>query len=86
VVGRPYVIDLLSLTKTARIARALATLPKAQHEVLLAHFVEGLSLRQLNPAVSKQANHERVKRASRALLRALMAQADEPIVLRMEDF
>jgi len=85
-VGQQYELNLASVALSARVYRALMSLPVKQRELLLGHYVERLTLRQLNPRASKQATHESVQWAKKALLRALLAQADTALVLRLEDF
>lgn len=84
--GRTKVIDVHQLAHNKRIERAFERLTPKQRELLEAHALEGKSLQELRThGESKQAVSERIAWARNALAKAILATAEEEVVLTGEE-
>lgn len=85
-ISEPKEIDLQQTAHNKRIQRALDTLPTKQRELLEAYALEGKTLNELRThGESKQAVHERLAWARNAFAKAILATAEEPVILTGDD-
>jgi len=84
--GQTKVIDVYQLAHNKRIERAFERLTAKQRELLDAYALEGKSLQELRThGESKQAVAERISWARNALAKAILATAEEEVVLTGEE-
>ena len=78
--GRPALFDPEGFVKAERVERTLKDLPVSQRRILMAHHIEGKTLRQLRRArESRQAVYGRLTRAEDAFARAWELHKDDVI-------
>lgn len=85
-VATPDELDVQRIAHNKRVERAFETLKPEQRDLLVAWALEGKTLTQLRKhGESRQAVHERVAWAKNALVKAILATAEEPVVVTAED-